>query len=408
REANRDSFLRCLDAAAQVGLSSVLPPGPRALRIASRWFRTDQGATMAVHLANYDLQVDTTSVRYYIVTVTPSVMRPVGETRIVARVPDGWHASAVRWLSYPSLERTPLQFTALRDGVAFTAPAFESYGLAAVELAEGPAQAQATVDEQRGESTSATGTLRMLEAGQTQTLQWTYGADAPGEADAPLSATAGVPIITNAAAGDTIELHLHGQTGDNQVVWDPATLGDEWSLDTGVSSWLRFWVIGPQGGIVASGAVPGLRDTVLKVPAAQDGLYVLMTEPGAGELRISSSGRCLVALGKPFTFMPAGEQRAYFWVPRGLREIKIAASSTAMQYSGRWQVLDPEGNAVVDREDVNVHGKTDTIPVPEGMDGKVWSFSFTSQARQTVSVDLLSPLPGYVAADPGRLAVFGD
>ncbi len=41
-------------------------------------------------------------------------------------------------------------------------------------------------------------------------------------------------------------------------------------------------------------------------------------------------------------------------------------------------------------------------------DGRVWSFRVTSEKRPTVSVDLLTPLPGFVATDPARLAVFEE
>ncbi|MGD9496682.1 MAG: hypothetical protein AB7Y46_10290 [Armatimonadota bacterium] len=406
RETNRAHFLRCLDEAARVGLSSILAPGPRATRIASRWFPTDEGALLAVHLANYDLTVDVADKSYYIVTLSPSVQHPAAPSRVVTRVPEGWHARSLTWISYPSLERAPLQFIALADGVAFTAPGFTSYGLAAVELARGAAEATGTVDELRGAHTSAEGTLPALET-QAAALRWRYAAETPAAADQPISTVAGVPVITSAAAGGTLELHLHGDADQGELRWDPYTLGEEWSMDAGVSNWLRFWVIGPAGGIVASGALPGGRAATLQVPAAESGLYVLMTEPGAGQLRVSAPGRCLMALGKPMRFSDL-QTTLHFLVPAGMTQFQLAASSSSMQYAGRFEVLDPDGNVVLASEEVNVHGKIHTVAVPHGADGRVWSYRFTTDRSQTVSVDLLGDLPGYVSPDPARLAVFED
>lgn len=409
REANRDVFLDCVNEAVGVGLSSIAAPGPRAVRIASRWFPTETGATMAVHLANYDMDVDTASRRYYIVTVSPSVQHEAAASRVVARVPKGWHAVGGSWISYPSLETTPLEITPLSDGVAFTAPGFTSYGLAALDLAEGDADIATSVDETRGAVTSAEGALPAIETTGDPDLRWDYAAEAPQAIDLPISTIRGIPIITSASApapgGAPLELRLHGEEAGETLVWDPYTLGDEWSLDAGVGDWLRFWVIGPGGEVVARGAAPGGRELTIRVPAAEAGLYVLMTEPGAGQLRVSAPGRVLMALGRPMSFSDP-ETILYFHVPEGTGEFQIGARSSSMNYAGRFEVLDPEGNVVLASEEVNVHGNIHTVTVPGGMDGRVWSYRFTTDTKQTVSVDLLGDLPGYVAPEPGRLAVW--
>lgn len=409
REANRELFLDCVNEAVGTGLSSILAPGPRAVRIASRWFRTDAGATMAVHLANYDLEVDITSRRYYIVPVSPSVQHEAAPARVVARVPEGWRAAGGRWISYPSLQTTPLEIIPLSDGVRFTAPGFTSYGLAAIDLVEDESPAVGSVDEARGPRTSAEGALPALEASGEGDLRWSYGAEAPGAFGEPLSTVRGVPVITSAGGGAPLQLRLHGEAAEEALVWDPYTLGAEWSLDSGVSNWLRFWVIGPGGGIVASGAVPGGREVALNVPAEQAGLYVLMTEPGPGQMRVSAPGRVLMAAGRPMSFSDPNA-RFHFHVPRGLEEFEIGARSSSMTYAGRFEVLDPDGNVALVSDEVNVHGEIYKVAVPDGMAGRVWSFRFsadTERARtQTVSVDLLGDLPGYVASDPARLAIF--
>lgn len=410
RETNRATFLQCVNAAADGALSSILPPGPPAVRIASRWFREGDAATMTVHLANYDLRVDTVLQSYYIVPVTPSVIRPVQGVRVAAPVPAGWHATGVTWIRYPDpeLRREPLEFTALRDGVAFTVPAVEYYAMAAVELAPGAADAAQSLADLRGAATSTEGTLPMLER-DTQSANWRPAAEGePADLSRPLHVAPGVPIIASAQAGSPLELRLHGAEGAGEpVVWDPYTLGDEWTIAGGAGVWLRFWIVAPSGAIEASGAVPAGRDTRLSLTARETGLYVLMTEPGAGSLTVSSPSRYFMALAQPLTFSEPGD-RLYFRVPEGVAEIKLVPRTTGLAYDCRWQVFDADGNVVVDREDVNVHGKIDTIPVPTGQAGRVWSFLVTSEKRPVVSVELMTPLAGFVATDPTRLAVFGE
>ena len=94
REANRAAFLDCFNRVAGTGLSAIAAPGPRAVRIAACWFTTGQSAMMAVHLANYDLEVDTASQSYYVVTVSPSVQHPAVQVKVIAPTPEGWHADA--------------------------------------------------------------------------------------------------------------------------------------------------------------------------------------------------------------------------------------------------------------------------------------------------------------------------
>jgi len=411
RETNREPFLACLNEALGGGLSAILPPGPPAVRIASRSFDTAEGAMMTVHLANYDLLVDTAMQSYYIVPVTPSVIRPAANVRVAVPVPEGRHATAVTWIRYPDpeLRREPLEFTPLSDGLTFTVPGVEYYAMAAVELAPGPAQAEGSLADVRGAETSTAGTLPMIERDPDAAGAWRPGSEAwPADLDAPLHAATGVPIIAGAEAGSALQFRLHGAEGEGErIVWDPYTLGDEWTIEGGGQDWLRFWIVAPSGAVEASGAVPAGRDTLLKLHARETGLYVLMTEPGAGSLTVSSPSRYLMALAQPLTFSEPGD-RLYFWVPAGVEQIKLTPRTTGLSYVSRWQVFDADGNAVVDREDVNVHGSIDEIGVPEGQDGRVWSFQVTSDKRPTVSVELLSPLPGFVATDPARLAVFGE
>jgi hypothetical protein len=48
------------------------------------------------------------------------------------------------------------------------------------------------------------------------------------------------------------------------------------------------------------------------------------------------------------------------------------------------------------------------VSVPAGFDGRVWSLQLTTPKPVTANVELLAPLPPYVATDPTPLAVFAD
>ena len=58
----------------------------------------------------------------------------------------------------------------------------------------------------------------------------------------------------------------------------------------------------------------------------------------------------------------------------------------------------------------HLHGfkRPDVVSVPAGFDGRVWSLQLTTPKPVTANVELLAPLPPYVATDPTPLAVFAD
>ena len=405
-ETSRRTFLACLDQTVSHGLSAILPPGPGAVRIASRWFPTGEGtATMTVHLANYNLRATTTLVYIDRILTAPTELRSAVDVRVAVPVPDSWHATGVKIASLPSPLQTTVGFTACQGGVAFTVPRVESYTVAAVELARGPSSAQMTLATVRGRHTSVDGALPLLEFDPYGPPARPVTDDPPTDSSLPLAVVPGVPVTLNAEKGRPLELHLCTSqgTGSQEVVYmqDAVTA----KAQAQAADWLRFWLLSPSGKIVLSGAVPAQQATALKLPAEESGFYVLVTEPGPGKLLVRSPSRFLVAVAQPLSIEPTG-QRLYFFVPAGVSQFQLAPRTNLGHYAGRWRVFDASGRIVVDRRNVNVHPITDTIQVPPGQAGRVWSLCYETTTPVRFTVDLSPPLPGYAAVDPTRLVMF--
>ncbi len=403
---NRGTFLACLDAALGQGLSSILSPGPRAVRIASRWFKTDDGsATMTVHLANYDIRATTTLVYIDRILTAPTELRPATDVRVAAPVPGGWHATGVKIASLPGTEQTTVEFTAFKDGVGFTVPSVASYSFAAVELARGPLPAGKTLAEARGVHTSSAGTMPLLQFNPHGPQPRPVTSRQPADRNAPLVVVPGVPVMIDAQKGGQVELHLRTTEGTSSE--EVAYMQDAVTAAGNVreGGWLRFWLLSPSGQIALGGASPARQATALRLPAEESGCYVLVTEPAPGKLFVSSPSRFLMAVAQPLTTEQSG-QRMYFNVPAGSTQLKLAPRTNWGSYTGRMRIFDADGKTVVDRKNVNVHPITDTIQVPAGHAGRAWSIQFDTTSPVRFTVDLSRPLSGYVAADPARLAVF--
>jgi hypothetical protein len=87
----------------------------------------------------------------------------------------------------------------------------------------------------------------------------------------------------------------------------------------------------------------------------------------------------------------------FFYVPKGIKTIEYYYTRTAFHPGGPHKVVDPTGKVV---KDVDINGDWMTIPVPDGMDGKIWSFQ-----NPVLGVFWFNNLPNYFAPTPGGLMV---
>jgi hypothetical protein len=90
-------------------------------------------------------------------------------------------------------------------------------------------------------------------------------------------------------------------------------------------------------------------------------------------------------------------QEMFFYVPRGTKNLEYYYTRTNFHPGGPHQVVDPTGKVV---RDVDINGDWIAIPVPKGMDGKVWSFK-----TPVLGVFWFNNFPNYLAASPEALLV---
>lgn len=87
----------------------------------------------------------------------------------------------------------------------------------------------------------------------------------------------------------------------------------------------------------------------------------------------------------------------YFYVPKGTKNIEYFYGKTHFQIGGPHQVVDPGGKVV---QDVNVDGDYVSVPVPEGMDGKLWRLR-----NAVLGLYQFNNAPDNLAASPEALLI---
>ena len=162
----------------------------------------------------------------------------------------------------------------------------------------------------------------------------------------------------------------------------------------------RFVITDAKGNEVAKGQLPNDKTTSHSIKVPGLGRYTLDYNDNGSYWSIT------VAPGRVAT-LPMGQmqdfrnskvmQEMYFYVPKGTRQIDYYYTRTAFHPGGRHQVIDPAGKTV---KDVDVNGDWVSVPVPAGLDGKLWRFR-----DPVLGVFWFNNLPNYLAASPDALLV---
>ncbi|MFI5378789.1 MAG: DUF4838 domain-containing protein [Tepidisphaerales bacterium] len=147
-------------------------------------------------------------------------------------------------------------------------------------------------------------------------------------------------------------------------------------IRTGIIAWYRdraaarYTITDAAGAGVAQGRLPQdgeIHALEIKVPRA--GLYYLdFDDASAGwGVKVAAGKPCAIILPRGRAMSHMGHmQTMYFYVPRGTRQIRY------YWLGGAHNIHGPGGRPVID---VSSSGRFVSIPVPEGEDGKPWSFS---------------------------------
>ena len=170
--------------------------------------------------------------------------------------------------------------------------------------------------------------------------------------------------------------------------------GDAWG---GIN---RFTVTDARGVEIAKGQPKNKETTPHSITVPGPGLYTLDYNDGGSywNMTVPAGAVATIPLGQTSDYRNSKVmQDTYFYVPKGTKTIEYYYTRTAFHPGGPHQVLDPEGKV---RQAVDVNGDYVTVPVPVGMDGKLWRFH-----EPVLGLFWFNDVPNYFAASPEALLV---
>jgi len=176
----------------------------------------------------------------------------------------------------------------------------------------------------------------------------------------------------------------------------------ECGIVTGTIAWYRdrkkaeYTVTDGSGKIIAQErlALDGQLHPV-KVSVPRAGLYLIAIDDSWAGMAFSAKPGvpCVLVQKKGVPLMHQGHmQQLYFYVPKGTKQLQYFINNSTPH-----NLYGPDGKLIkeVTGDDVYV-----TIPVPEGLDGKVWSARFLALGQMW-----FFNIPSYLAASPDALLV---
>ena len=157
-----------------------------------------------------------------------------------------------------------------------------------------------------------------------------------------------------------------------------------------------------KGALISSGKIKDVELKTYQIKVPDPGLYWLEYLGGGDkwEISLQPGDAASIVLGVPYNSSYANTivaPQMFFYVPKGTKTIVYFYTTTAYHPGGPHNVLDPMGKVV---KEVNTTGDWITVPVPEGMDGKVWSFQ-----NPSMGTFKFNNLPNLYAAAPDALLV---
>jgi hypothetical protein len=173
------------------------------------------------------------------------------------------------------------------------------------------------------------------------------------------------------------------------------------TITTGVIAWYRdrpeavYQVTDAAGKVIQQGRLPqDGKEHGLTVKVERAGLYWLeFNDQSAGwGIQVEAGRPAVLALKRSTRHLHLGQmQRAYFYVPKGTREIQYYWDGAAHEVRG------PDGKVVME---IKSRGQFVTVPVPAGADGQAWSLG-----RLALGHLWFCNVPNYLAASPDALLI---
>ena len=162
----------------------------------------------------------------------------------------------------------------------------------------------------------------------------------------------------------------------------------------------RFVVRDGKGNEITKGQLPNSATTEHSIKVPGSGLYYLDYNDNGStwSVKIGAGRAATIPLGSRRDYRNwKVMQDMYFYVPKGIQQIEYYYSRTAYHPGGPHQVLGPDGKVI---QDVSINGDWISIPVPQGMDGKLWRFH-----NPVLGLFWFNNLPNYFAASPQMLLI---
>ena len=149
-----------------------------------------------------------------------------------------------------------------------------------------------------------------------------------------------------------------------------------------------------------------------KIPVPRAGLYELEYKDGASTwgIEVPASQIWSVPLREKvsYTSLYRTTPAMYFYVPKGTKSIEYYFAKTPYGKAGAHNVVGPDGSV---QKFVEASGDYVSVPVPAGMDGKVWSFDSPAGRRGgqfALGLYVFYNIPNLLSGSPATMLIPKD
>ncbi|MGD9495647.1 MAG: hypothetical protein AB7Y46_04990 [Armatimonadota bacterium] len=410
-----DEALSILDRVCGRSLSVAAERADPRLRI-SLYRQTAAGhpRRLLLHAINHSVQValHEAPIAYEWREGTTPVVEPVAGFTAVVELPAGTRAEVVRWHT-PEGESRELAFDAGARTVRFTLPELRTYGVAEIVLAEDAGAAQGADLPTSFPRTRERSPYAIDEAAMARMVPLAPEAET-AEPEGRLLLRANHQYLVQVAAGDRVRATITGHEFESPTDAELRARETE-SLDLmpegggGFSTgpWVRWFLIGPDGAILADGGVPCDQIAEIDVPVPSAGIALLHVDAGTNEaeVHIANQRWVIPCMDTNRLFVHRFERPLYFYVRAGAAVVPLSLGT----YDGEAQIIltSPTGRRVERRPvDPRIVAPLQ-VPVQAGEDDGVWTLE-VHQTRfegplSTFTLLIDDPDLCYVATAPGRL-----
>ena len=405
--------LDILDRVCGRSLSVAAQQADPRLRV-SLYQQSESGrpTRMLLHAVNHSVQVQLheAPIAYQWREGTTPVVEPVTGFAAVVELPAETRAQTVRWHT-PEGESRELAFEAGARSARFTLPELRTYGVAEIVLAEdaaatGEADVPATFARAAERAPYA---IDRAEMDRMASLSQVVVSGPAGQ----LLLRANHQFLVAVEAGEHVWARITGYEFETPSDAE-MRMRDTESLDLmpegggGFSTgpWVRWFLIGPDGAMLADGGAPCGETVEIDVPAPTTGIALLHVDAGSNDVEVKIAGRWVIpCMDTNRLFVHRFEGPLYFHVRAGAKTVPLAlgtydreADIILTSPTGRRVAMKPADPRIVTPLEV---------PVEEGEDGGIWTLE-VHQTRfegplSTFTLLIDDPDFCYVATAPGRL-----